>query len=80
MSDRWVKMPLQASSDPLDYRSAQELAVLFQRPYVAGPYIFCPDGSHQLRQGWVLQEGIAICAQSIPWAERRLEDVAQAPA
>ncbi len=81
MSQNWVKMPLKASSDPLDYRSAHELAVALKRPYVAGPYLFCPDGSHQLRKGWIVQDGIAICDQSLPWSEGRLETgAAQAPA
>lgn len=78
MSNNWSPMPLKASADPLDYRSAAQLAVLMQRPYVAGPYIFCQDGSHHLRKGWVLRDGMALCEQSPPWAERVLEDHVQA--
>ena len=65
--NHWVQEPIQASPNPEDYRSASDLAVLFQRTYIAGPYIFCPDGSHQLREGWVLREGIALREQPIPW-------------
>lgn len=81
MSTNWMPMPLKASLDLLDYRSASELAVALRRFYVAGPYIFCPDGSHQLRKGWAIREGIAICDNSLPWSEGRLETgPAQAPA